>query len=105
MIHKSMSLKYEPSSGPLHTSVKYLFLNCAPATRGKDPFQTEVRGPGIDGTTGRPTREMEKPRQARQNRKEEGVVRSRKVDIRLPGKWNSNFHGARPVHLIITMIK
>ena len=30
---------------------------------------------------------------------------SRKVDIRLPGKGNSNSHGARPVHLIITMIK
>ena len=29
----------------------------------------------------------------------------RKVDIRLPGKGNSNSHGARPVHLIITMIK
>ena len=31
--------------------------------------------------------------------------RARKVDVRLPGKGNSNFHGARPVHLIITMIK
>jgi len=30
---------------------------------------------------------------------------SRKVDVRLPGKGNSNSHGARPVHLIITMIK
>ena len=29
----------------------------------------------------------------------------KKVDIRLPGKGNSNSHGARPVHLIITMIK
>ena len=29
----------------------------------------------------------------------------RKVDVRLPGKANSNSHGARPVHLIITMIK
>ena len=29
----------------------------------------------------------------------------RKVDARLPGKGNSNSHGARPVHLIITMIK
>jgi len=28
-----------------------------------------------------------------------------KVDVRLPGKGNSNTHGARPVHLIITMIK
>ena len=28
-----------------------------------------------------------------------------KVDVRLPGKRNSNSHGARPVHLIITMIK
>ena len=31
--------------------------------------------------------------------------RLRKVDVRLPGKGNSNNHGARPVHLIITMIK
>jgi len=30
---------------------------------------------------------------------------SRKVDVRLPGKGNSNPHGARPVHLIITMIQ
>jgi len=30
---------------------------------------------------------------------------TRKVDIRLPGKGNSKSHGARPVHLIITMIK
>jgi len=29
----------------------------------------------------------------------------RKVDIRLPGKGNSNSHRARPVLLIITMIK
>ena len=32
-------------------------------------------------------------------------VLSRKVDVRLPGKENSNSHCARPVHLIITMIK
>ena len=30
---------------------------------------------------------------------------TRKVDVTLPGKGNSNSHGARPVHLIITMIK
>ena len=30
---------------------------------------------------------------------------ARKVDVRLPGKGNSNSHGAKPVHLIITMIK
>jgi len=30
---------------------------------------------------------------------------TRKVDIRLPGKGNSNSHGARPVHQIISMIK
>ena len=29
----------------------------------------------------------------------------RKVHIRLPGKGDSNFHGARPVHLIIAVIK
>ena len=31
--------------------------------------------------------------------------RARKVDVRLPGKGDSTSHGARPVHLIITMIK
>ena len=30
---------------------------------------------------------------------------ARKVDVRLPGKGNSNSRGARPVHLIITMMK
>ena len=30
---------------------------------------------------------------------------TRKVDVRLPGKGNSNSHGARPVHLMIRMIK
>ena len=30
---------------------------------------------------------------------------ARKVDVRLHGKGNSNSHGARPVHLIIKMIK
>ena len=30
-------------------------------------------------------------------------LRHRKVDVRLPGKGNSNSHGARPVHLIITV--
>ena len=29
----------------------------------------------------------------------------RKVDVRLPGKGNSNSHGARPVHLTITVVK
>ena len=29
----------------------------------------------------------------------------RKVNIRLPGKRQLNSHGARPVHLIITMIE
>ena len=27
------------------------------------------------------------------------------LDVRIPGKGNSNSHGARTVHLIITMIK
>ena len=30
---------------------------------------------------------------------------ARKVDVRLPGKGNSNSYGARPVHQIISMIK
>ena len=29
----------------------------------------------------------------------------RKVDARLPGKWNSNCHGARPVHRIISVTR
>ena len=29
----------------------------------------------------------------------------REVDVRLPGKGNSNSHGARPVHQIISVIK
>ena len=29
----------------------------------------------------------------------------RKVDVRLPGKENSNSHGARPVYVIITILK
>jgi len=35
---------------------------------------------------------------------DEGVG-ARKVDVRLPEKGKSNSHGARPVHLFITMIK
>jgi hypothetical protein len=33
------------------------------------------------------------------------LILVRKVDVRLPGKGNSNSHGARTVHLSITMIK
>jgi len=32
-------------------------------------------------------------------------VHTRTVDVKLPGKGNSNSHGARPVRLIIKMIK
>ena len=35
----------------------------------------------------------------------ESAATCRNVDVRLPGKGNSKCHGARPVHLIITMIK
>jgi len=28
----------------------------------------------------------------------QGLDRARKVDVRLPGKGNSNYHGARPVY-------
>ena len=34
-----------------------------------------------------------------------GFTLPRKVDVRVPEKGNSNFHGARPVHQIISMIK
>ena len=30
---------------------------------------------------------------------------TRKLDVRIPGKGNSNVHGSWPVHLITTMIK
>ena len=33
------------------------------------------------------------------------VVLQGELDVRLPGKRNSNSHGARPVHLSITMIE
>jgi len=36
---------------------------------------------------------------------ERHACRSGKVDVRLPGKGNPNSNGARPVHLIITMIQ
>ena len=39
---------------------------------------------------------------AKQQQVNSGV---REVDVGLPGKGNYNSHGARPVHLIITMIK
>ena len=33
------------------------------------------------------------------------MTSARKVNVRLPGKDNLNSYGARPVYLIITMIK
>ena len=33
------------------------------------------------------------------------ILQCRKEDARLPGKGDLNFHGARPVHLIITMTR
>ena len=35
---------------------------------------------------------------------EYGAGAARKVDVGLPGKGNSNSHGARPVHVFITII-
>ena len=57
---------------------------------GRDCLMSAVFGPG-----GR-----ERKRQRRRHRR----VAS-KVDTRLPEKGNSNPHGARPVHMIITMIE
>ena len=45
---------------------------------------------------------MERRSDAADSNKRKGT---QKVDVRLPGKENSNSRGARPVHLIITMIK
>ena len=52
---------------------------------------------GGRGVAPRPQRRPRLPRPPRT-----GSADSRKVDIRLPGKGNSNSHGARPVHLTIT---
>ena len=38
-------------------------------------------------------------------RRETCCLHPRKVDIKLPGKGNSDYHGARPVHQIIKMMK
>ena len=40
-----------------------------------------------------------------QSHKVRGFKRHRRVDVRLPGKGDSNSHGARPVHLVITIMK
>jgi len=32
-------------------------------------------------------------------------LRARRVDVRLPGKGNSTSYGAKPFHIIITIIK
>jgi len=42
---------------------------------------------------------------ARRHRPQQRRNLHRKVNVRLPGQGDSNSHGARPVHLIITMIK
>jgi len=47
----------------------------------------------------------EVPLYGRDSAMRKGVRAYRKVDVRLPGKNNSNSHGARPVHLVISMIK
>ena len=45
------------------------------------------------------------PRRLRTSSRPRGTSPAfRKVDVRLPGKGHSNPHGARPAHLIITMI-
>ena len=48
---------------------------------------------------------LDEVRKAGQRRALICLLLSRKVDEKLPGKENSNSHGARPVHLIIMMIK
>ena len=45
------------------------------------------------------------PRRAQPRPPGTWIFISRKVDVRLPGKRNSDSHGAKPVHLIITMIQ
>ena len=73
-----MGLKNEPSSEPLHSSAEKLFFN----------HLNPKIGARIEGAFF-PTL---------------SIGPFRRVDVRLLGKGNSNAHGARPLHLIITMI-
>ena len=88
-----MSLKYATVSEPLHISL----------VQGRWPPRA------------RPLRTVERQRACQHpgsHRSSSGpsqpaldTCTHTKVDVRLPGKENSNSHGARPIHLIITMIK
>jgi len=96
-----MSLKYEPASVPQHISVKWglgfgvwtwveylrltLRLSSSILSASCVPFSSGSAGAKLNTHA--------------------FASASRKVDIRLPGKRNSNSHGARPVYLIIKMIK
>jgi len=64
----------------------------------------EMRGTFVVGGETGPVSRVIKKQTIRENLmvSQDGT---RKVDVRLPGKGDSNSHGARPVHLIITMIK
>ena len=59
------------------------------------------------GQSEREEREKRRERSARVRGacRRDCVKMTREVDVRLPGKCNSNSHGASPVHLIITTIK
>ena len=105
-----MSLKYEPSSEPLHISAKWLFLGIKPlGTTGRGTagfaalFHVDRLHQGAPPLPPPPTH-MVVPTYGRSWGSFNHFF-IRKVDVRLPGKGNSDSHGARPVHLIITMIK
>jgi hypothetical protein len=91
---KAMRLEYEPSPEPLRSCfLKSRTRRCRP--------RTCVRV--------RRTRECQRRtcvclrRTCVSNTGRVCAGLSKKVDVRLPGKGNSNSHGARPVHEIISM--
>ena len=76
---------------------------------GFERYQDQGEGLGLEAYVcgaGRPCRcaDLEAP-PTRLHRDQGFRVRPRKVDVRLPGKGNSNFQGVRPVHLINTMME
>jgi len=60
-----------------------------------------VQGPGFSA----PLRNTRHAFQTPKGLSHHQLLSHRKVDVRLPEKRSSNSHGARTVHLIITMIK
>jgi len=123
-----MSLRYEPASESLPHLLRYpqCPVSCPVCARERARNRARVRESEVKGVPSysvmmalaapapcrvqSPARGLDcNPRHAssvaRPTRPVSGPLNARKVDPRLPEKGNSNSHGARPVHQIISMIK